>query len=85
MCTTRLMTMIPLHPCGKPCSTGTPYETVKTWPYLMHSIRRIMIEKLPLHCSTVTPRKENAIKTTLSRHLIDETWYKSKEGNSLYR
>ena len=25
----RLMTMSPLYPCGKPCSTGTHIETVK--------------------------------------------------------
>ena len=26
---TRLMTMSPLYPCGKPCSRGTHHETVK--------------------------------------------------------
>ena len=26
---TRVMTMSPLHPCSKPCSTGTHNETVK--------------------------------------------------------
>ena len=56
----------------------------KTWPYLRHSIDRIMVERLPQLCSTVTPRKENAIKTTLNRHLMNETWYKSEEGSSLY-
>ena len=27
---------------------------------------------------------KNAMKTKLSRHLMNETWYKSQEGGSLY-
>ena len=82
------MTMSPLYPCGKPSSRGTHHETIKN-PALCHafdhvSIDRIRIERLPLLCSTVTPRKENAIKTTLSRRFIKETWYKSEEGCLLY-
>ena len=82
------MTMNPLYPCGKPCSRGTRNETVKNLalsPAFVHdSINRIRIERLPQLCSTVTPRKENAMKTKLSRHLMNETWYKSEEGSSLY-
>ena len=43
-----------------------------------------MIEQLPQLCSTVTPRKENTIKTTLSRRLVKDTLYKSEEESSLY-
>ena len=82
----RLMTMSSLYPCGKPCSRGTHYETVKNpalSPSFDHdSIDRISVERLPQLCST--PRKENPIKTTLSRRLIDESWYKSEEGSSVY-
>ena len=43
-----------------------------------------MIERPPQLCSTVTPRKEIAIKTTLGRRVIIETLYESEEGGSLY-
>ena len=79
----RRMGMSSLYICGKPCSTGTHNETVKIWPYFLHSINRIMIKRLLQLCSAVTPQKENAIKAMLSRHLINETWYKSEEGSSL--
>ena len=36
-CRSRLMTMSPLYPCGKPCSRGTHNETVKTWPSFLQS------------------------------------------------
>ena len=84
----RPMTMSPLYPFGKPCSRGTHNETVKNpalSPAFDHdSIDRIRIERLPYLCSTVTPWKENAMKATLSRHLIKDTWCKSEEGSSLY-
>ena len=70
---TRLMTTSPFYPCGKPCSRGAHDETVQNpalSPAFDHdSIARISIERLPQLCSTVTPRKENAMKTTLSRRL----------------
>ena len=48
---TRLMTMSPLYPCGKPCSRGTHNETVKNpalSPAFDHdSIDRIRTERLP--------------------------------------
>ena len=82
------MAISPLYLCGKPYSRRTHHETVKNpalSPAFDHdSIDRISIERLPLRCSTVTPRKENAIKTTLSWRLIKETWYKSEEGSSFY-
>ena len=82
------MTISPLCPCGKPCSAGTHNKTVKNpgrSPAFDHdSIDRIRIDRLPKLCSTVTPRNENAIKTTLSRRLIKGTWYKSEEGCLLY-
>ena len=39
----RLMTMSPLHPCGKPCSRGT-HETVKNLPLFSSIINGIMME-----------------------------------------
>ena len=42
----KLMTMSPLYPCNKPCSTGTHKETVKKLPYFLHSIDRIRIEQI---------------------------------------
>ena len=71
------MMMSSLYPCGKPCSRGTHYETVKN-PALSPAFDHDSI------CSTVTARNENAIKTMLSRRLIKETWYKSEEGSLLY-
>ena len=41
---TRLMTMSPLHPCGKPCSTGTHNETVKNLALIAAIINGIMMK-----------------------------------------
>ena len=38
----RLMTMSPLHPCGKPCSKGTHNETVKNLALFSSIINGIM-------------------------------------------
>ena len=40
----RIMTMNPLYPCGKPCSTGTHNETVKKLTQFSAFINRIMME-----------------------------------------
>ena len=82
------MTMSPLYPCGKLCSTGTHNETVKNLVLFSTFDRsnqeRTTASALVIGQSSVTPQKENAIKTTLSRHLINGTWFKSEKGSSLY-
>ena len=62
---TRLMTMSPLYPCGKPCSTGTHNETVKKLALFSAIIIGIVMESragisIPLECFQFFNRIENS-------------------------
>ena len=63
------MTMSPMYPCGKPCSTGTHNETVK---------------RMAQSPAFDRSNHDRTTATTLSRRLIEKTLYKSEEGSSLY-
>ena len=67
--TTRLMTMRPLYPCGKPCSRGTHNETVKNLALFSSIINGITKElrlriSIPWECFLFFNRIENFITFT---------------------
>ena len=68
----RLMTMSPLYPCGKPCSRGTHNETVKNLALFCSIIDGIMMEtrlrmSVPWECFQSFNRIENSITFTPSQ------------------
>ena len=68
----RFMTMSPLYPCGKPYSAGTHNEIVKKLAPC-HEFDRSSQDRttaVALFNGHFTPRKENAMKNTLSKRLI---------------
>ena len=78
------MTMSPLYPSGKPCSTGTHNETVKNLA-LSPAFGRSNHDRttaVALFSGNSSERK--CVKTILNRRLIKETLYESEEESPLH-
>ena len=75
----RLMTMSPLSPCGKPCSTGTHNETVKKLALFSAMINGIMIElqlrmSITWECFQFFNRIENPITFIWKMDFLNGSW-----------
>ena len=74
----RLMTMSPLYPCGKPCSRGTHNEIVKNLALVSSIINGIMMESrlrmsVLRKCFQFFNRIENSITFTPSKIVIHKS------------
>ena len=77
--TLKLLLTSLLYSCCKTCSTGAHNETVKKLTLFSAFDRTTAFALFNGHSS-----EQNAIKSTLSRHFINETRYNSTGGSSLY-
>ena len=60
------MTISPLYPCGKPCSTGNHSETVKKLA-LFSAFNRLNYDQKIASLFNGHPSEENAIKPGMAR------------------